>query len=78
MLAVARCQVGYSLVGQVNPYLSFVVFVNAVEKFLQERLRNDNGQHEVVELVILVDVGKEAADNHPEAISCYGPGSMLP
>ena len=31
-----------------------------------------------VEFVVLVDIGKEAADDHPEPVVGYGPRCVLP
>ena len=59
MLAVACGEVCDGLVGQVDTYLSLMVTVDALEEFLEERLANHHRQNEIVELVVLVDVGKE-------------------
>ena len=69
LLALACSEVGDSLVGQVNLYLHLRVLLNALKEFGEELLAHYHRQHEVVEFVVLVDVGKEAADNHAESIT---------
>jgi len=53
------------------------VFADAVEQLLQERLAHHHGQDEVVQLVVLVDVGEERADYHTEAVARDGPRGVL-
>ena len=76
-LATTRCLVGHGLGGQIHFHLGFGIGGDAFEQFLQKALAHHNGQHEVVQLVVLVDIGKEAGDNHAEAIPGDGPGSMF-
>ena len=77
MLTVTSCKVRDSLIGQIHTHLSLVIFVDAVEEFFEERLRYDDWQHKVVELIILVDISEERTDDHAETIACDGPGSVL-
>ena len=76
-LATARCLVGHGLGGQVHFHLSLGVGSDAFEQFLQETFAHHDGKHEVVQFVVLVNIGKEAGDNYAEAISGDGPGSMF-
>ena len=77
VFAAACGSIGDGLCGQVYGHLRLRIGGNGVEQFLQEVRRDDHRQHEVVELVVLVDIGKEAAHYHTESISCNGPGSMF-
>ena len=69
--------VGHGLVRKINGDGHSRILVYTVEELFQERFGHDNRQHKVVELVVLVDIGKERADNHAETISCDGPGCMV-
>ena len=75
--ATAGGKVGDSLIGQVHTYLGFGIGGDGVEEFLQEAFAHHNREHEVVQLVLLVDVGEEAADDHAEAIARQRPGGMF-
>ena len=77
MLTVPGGKVCDGLVGQINAHLCLVVFVDAVEEFFEESLRDDDRQHKVVELIVLVDIRKERTDDHPETVACDGPCRML-
>ena len=70
MLTVPGGKVCDGLVGQINAHLCLVVFVDAVEEFFEESLRDDDRQHKVVELIVLVDIRKERTDDHPETVAC--------
>lgn len=77
MLTVTISKVRDSLIGEIHTHLCLVVLVDAVEEFFEERLRDDDGQYKVVELIVLMDISEERADDHAEAIACDSPGSML-
>ena len=77
MLAAASGEVGDGLVGQVDTHLGLMVAVDALEKFLEERLANHHRQNEIVEFIVLVDVSKEGADDHAEASTSYRPCGMF-
>ena len=74
---MARREIGHCLIGEVYLYLSFWIVPDTLEYLIEEGLTDDNRQNEVVEFIILVDVSKEAADDHPEAIAGDGPCSVL-
>ena len=78
MLLSARSLVGHCLLGQVNLDFGLGVVLDALEEFSQKRLADHHRQHEVVQLIVFVNIGKERADDHAEAISRNGPCSMLP
>ena len=77
LLRTASGLVGHRLVGQVDLYFGLRILFDAVEELSQKVLADDDGQHEVVELVVLVDISKERADNDTKAVACNSPGSML-
>ena len=77
MLRFARSEVGHRLVGHIDPHLGLRVSLDAGEEFCQEFITHHYWQHEVVQLVVLVDVGKERGDDHAETIAGNGPGGML-
>ncbi len=77
MLTVSGGKVRDGLVGQINTHLCLVVFVDTVEEFFEESFRDDDRQHKVVELIVLVDIRKERTDDHPEAVACDGPCRMF-
>ena len=59
MLAPASSHIGDSLVRQVDLNLGLGVVLNGQKQFGQEGLADLHRQYEVVEFVILVDVGKK-------------------
>ena len=77
MFAMTRSKVRDGLVGKVYLNLRLMVSIDGVEKFLEEALADNNGEHKVVELVVLMNVSKEGADNDSEAIAGDGPCGML-
>ena len=68
VLALARGLVGDGLGGQVDFDFCCRIGIDRVEKLGQERFAYDNRKDEVIQLVVFVDVGKEAADNHTESV----------
>ena len=77
VLALAGSKIGHGLVRKINLYLCLMILVDALEKFLQEFLAYHYWQHEVVQLVVLVDISEERADDYAEAGTCDSPGSVL-
>ena len=77
MFALACGFVCNRLVRQVNLHLCLMVLGNALEQLFKERFRNHYWQNKVVEFVVLVNVGKEAAYHHAEPISRNGPCCVL-
>ena len=77
VLALAGSKIGDCLVRKIYLYLCLMILVDALEEFLQEFLANHNRQYEVIQLVVLVDISEERADNYSEACTCDGPGSVL-
>ena len=56
--AVACGEVGDSLVGYINAYLGLRISLYGVEQLLLELAAHNHGEHEAVEQVVAVDVGK--------------------
>ena len=77
MLTGACGLVGDSLIGEIDLYLGLGVALDAGKEFCQKALAHHNGKHEVVQLVVLMDIGKEGADDHTEAITGNSPGRMF-
>ena len=77
MLAFTSCVVGDCLIRKINRNCCLRVFINTVEKLLQERLCNNNRQYKVIELIVLMYVGKERTYNNTKAVTCYCPRCML-
>ena len=72
-LAVARCLIGDGLGGEIDGDERSGVGLDGGEKLAEERLANDNGEDKVVELVVLVDVGKEATHDNADAVAGNSP-----
>ena len=77
VLALAGSKIGDCLVRKIYLYLCLVILVDALEEFLEEFLADYNWQHKVVQLIVLVNISEERANNHTEASACDSPGSML-
>ena len=70
-------EVGDGLIGKINFHLSLRIILNTLEEFIKERLTDLHGQNKIIQFVVLVNIGKETADDHPETITCDSPGSMF-
>ena len=77
LLGFAGRLVGDGLFRQINLHLCLRVGIDGIEQLLKERFADDHRQHEVVQFVVLVDVGKETADHDPESISGDCPCGMF-
>src|SRR3712207_1052904 len=55
----------------------FRIGINGIEKFFQEGLGHHYGKNEVIQLVIFMDVCKEARNNHTKAVIGNRPSCML-
>ena len=76
-LAPTRSKVGDGLVWHIHLHLHLRILLDALEEFCQEFITYHYWQHEVVQLVVLVDVGKERGDDHAEAIARNCPSRMF-
>ena len=76
-LAPACRFVGDNLTGKIHFDFHLRIGIDAVEQLLQKRLAHHYGKNKVVQLVILVDIGKEARHHHAEAIVGNGPSGMF-
>ena len=77
VLALAGSHIRDRLVGQVHLHLSLMIFGDAVKELLEERLGDDDGEHKVVQLIVLMNVSEERADDYAEAVTGDGPCGML-
>ena len=77
VLALAGGHICDRLVGQIHLHLSLVVFGDAVKEFLEEGLADDDREHKVVQLIVLMNVSKERADDYSETITGYCPCGVL-
>ena len=77
VLRVACGFVGDRLPGQIHLDLGLRVVLDALEEFSKEYLAHLDREHEVIELVVLMDIGKERRDDHSEAIAGNSPGGMF-
>ena len=62
VLAAACGLIGNGLIRQIDGHRRLRIFPDALEQLCEEVLTHLYGQHEIVQLVVLVDVGEEAAD----------------
>ena len=74
---MASCHIHYRLVGHIYLNLGLWVGKHSLKKFLLELLAYDDWQHEAVEQIVAVNVGKGTADNYTHAIAGNGPCCML-
>ena len=63
--------------GQIDCDDGLRIFFDGGEDFLKEGIADSDGEQEVVERVILKDVGEEAADHDVESGVFDGPGGMF-
>ena len=77
LLGAPSCVVRYALVGHVNGKHCLRILGNSGKDLSQEILGHYHGEHEVVEFVLLVNVGKETAHHDTEPISRNRPSGML-
>ena len=77
MFTLACSLVSNGLFGKIHLHFHFRVSIDRVEQFLKKSFCNDYRKHEVIQLVILVNICKETRDYHPETITRNSPSSML-
>ena len=63
--------------GKIDLNLGLRVCLYGSEEVGEEGVRNDYGKDAIVQFVLLMDVGKEAGDDDPEAIASDSPCGML-
>ena len=76
-LAPARGLVGHRLVGQVYLHQCLGIGLDRGKELGQELLADHHGKHKVVQLIVLMYIGKEAADDYAKAIARNGPCRMF-
>ena len=77
MLAATCGLVGDCLIRKIHLHLRLRIMLDAGKELCQEVVAHLHGQHEIVQFVVFVDISEKRADDHPEAIACNRPGSML-
>ena len=76
-LMTACSEIYHRLIREVDFYLSTRIILNTLKELREEVLAHLYRQHEIIQFIILVDIRKEAADNHSEAITSNRPSSMF-
>ena len=76
-LTMTSREVGDSLIGKINFHLCLRIILNTLEEFAKELLTYLYWQNEIIQFVVLVDISKETADDHPETITGDSPCSMF-
>ena len=69
--------VGDGLFGKVHFHFHLRVRFYRIKQLLQKLLGNNHRQHKVIQLIILMNIGKETGYHHAETISCNSPGSVF-
>ncbi len=77
VLHVSGRQICYGLIGKIHTYLRARGGKHCIKKFFQELIRDHHRKHKVVELIILMYIGKEARHYYAESIVMYGPCGMF-
>ena len=77
MFTAARSLVSDRLVGEIYLDLHLRIVPDTLEHFGEEFLCHLYGQYEVIEFIILMDIGKERTDDYTEAITRDGPSRVL-
>ena len=77
MLALSCRLIGYSLFWQIHFHLCLRVGIDRIEQFFQERLAHHYRKHEVIKLIVFMDIGKEARYHYSKAISGDSPSRMF-
>ena len=77
LLATSRGVVRNPLVGHVNGQHCLGIFSNGGKDFLEKIFTHHDGEHEVIEFVLLMYIRKETAYDNSETISRNRPRSML-
>ena len=71
------CEVRDGLVGDIHLHLGFRVLLNRLEELLLKLAAHNNGQHEAIQQVVAMDVGKAVAYHHSRSKACNRPSCML-
>ena len=77
MLALSCRLIGYSLFWQIHFHLCLRIGIDRIEQFFQERLAHHYRKHEVIQLIVFMDISKEARYHYSKAISGYSPSRMF-
>ena len=77
MFTLTRCFISDGLFGKVHFHFHLRISKDRVEEFLQKSFSNNYRKYEVVQLIIFVNIGKEARYYHTETISGNRPGCVF-
>ena len=77
MLLPSGNPISNRLVRKVHFHQCFRILLDGLEQLGEKIITYLHGQYEVVQLVVLVDIRKETADNHAEPVASDSPGSMF-
>mgnify|MGYP006970646145 FL=1 len=69
MFTLTRCFISDGLFGKVHFHFHLRIGKDRVKEFLQKSFSNNYRKYEVVQLIIFVNIGKEARYYHTETIS---------
>ena len=76
-LTMTSREVSDSLIGEIDFHLCLRIILNTLEEFAKELLTYLYWQNEIIQFVVLVNISKETADDHPETITGDSPCSMV-
>ena len=77
MLLEVAGRVGDDLVWEVNHHVHLRIGLDVGKELLKEGFADHNWKDEVIEFVLLVDIGKETAHNDAETVAGNGPGGVF-
>ena len=77
MLLEVAGRIGDGLVWEVNHHVHLRIGLDVGKELLKEGFADHNWKDEVIEFVLLVDIGKETAHNDAETVASNGPGGVF-
>ena len=77
MLLEVAGRIGDGLVGEVNHHVHLRISLDVGKELLKEGFTDHNWKDEVIEFVLLVDIGKETAHDDAETVASNGPGGVF-
>ena len=77
MLLEVAGRVVDGLVWEVNHHVHLRIGLDVGKELLKEGFADHNWKDEVIEFVLLVDIGKETAHNDAETVAGNGPGGVF-
>lgn len=77
MLLEVAGRVGDGLIWEVNHHVHLRIGLDVGKELLKEGFADHNWKDEVIEFVLLMDIGKETAHNNAETVAGNGPGGVF-